>query len=93
LNENEGWGSGGVYAAAAVHHFGFELRLQSLDLAEHREAAGVAAHLALELAEDLMQPLSGGPKGGVVLLRGGVHVHGGSVCFLDIMIVIADDLG
>jgi hypothetical protein len=76
-----------------VHHFGFEFGFEGLDLAEHGQTARRAAHLVLKLVEDFVQPLSGGPEGWVVLSGGGVHVHGGSVCFLDIMIVIADDLG
>jgi hypothetical protein len=82
-----------VDAAAAVHHFGFKLGLEGLDLAEHGETSGRAAHLALELVEHFMQALGGGPEGGVVLASGGVHVHGGSVGFLDNMIVFACDLG
>jgi len=76
-----------------VHHFGFEFGLKGLDLAEHGKAAGRAAHLALKLAEDLMQSLSGCPEGWVVPSRCGVHVHGGSVSFLDNMIVFTGDLG
>jgi DNA-binding transcriptional LysR family regulator len=86
-------GSGGGDAAAAVHHFGFELGFKGLNLTEHGEAAGRAAHLVLELVEHFMQALSGGPEGGVVLSRCGVHVHGGSVGFLDNMIGFACDLG
>jgi hypothetical protein len=86
-------GSGGDDAAAVVHHFGFQLGLERLDLAEHGETPGRAAHLALELVEDLMQPFGGGPESWVVLSRGGVHVHGGSVCFLDNIIVFVDHLG
>jgi hypothetical protein len=52
-----------------VHHFGFEFRFQGLHLAKDGEAAGGAAHLALQLAEDLVQALSGGPEGRVVLSR------------------------
>jgi hypothetical protein len=78
-----------VDAAAAVHHFGFKFGLEGLDLAEHRKAAGGAAHLAFELIENLMQPLGGGPKRRVVLSRCGIHVHDGSVGFLDIMIFFA----
>jgi hypothetical protein len=75
-----------------VHHFGFELGLEGLDLTEDGEAAGGAAHLALQLIEHFVQTLGGGPEGWVVLSNGGVHVHGGSVCFLDNMIVFACDL-
>jgi hypothetical protein len=78
-----------VDAAAAVHHFGFKFGLESLDLAEHRKAAGRAAHLSLELIENLMQPLGGGPERRVVLSRCGIHMHDGSVGFLDIMIFFA----
>jgi hypothetical protein len=56
-------------AAAAVHHFGFELSLQGLDLAEDGETARGAAHLTLELAEDFVQTLGGGPEGWIVLSR------------------------
>jgi hypothetical protein len=76
-----------------MHHFGFQFRFKGLHLAEHGQTTGRAAHLALELVEHFVQPLGSGPEGWVVLLRCDVHVHGGSVCFLDIMIVIADDLG
>jgi hypothetical protein len=80
-------------AAAAVHHFGFEFGFEGLHLAQHGQAAGRAAHLVLELVEHFVQPLSGGPESWVVLSRCGVHMHDGSVGFLDIIIVIADDLG
>jgi hypothetical protein len=76
-----------------MHHFSFQFRFKGLHLAEDRQPAGRAAHPALQLVEDLMQPLGSGPEGWVVLLGCGVHVHGGSGCFLDNMIVIADDLG
>lgn len=85
--------SGSVDAVAAVHHFGFKFGFEGLHLAEDSQTTGRAAHLALQLVEDLVQPLSGGPEGRVVLLGCGIHVHGGSVCFLDFMIVIAGDLG
>lgn len=85
--------SGGRDAVAAVHHFSFQLCLKGLDLAKNGETAGRTAHLALKLVEDLVQPLGGGPEGWVVLSGGGVHVHGGSVGFLDNMIVFVDDLG
>lgn len=61
--------SGGDDAPTPVHHFGFEFGLEGLDLAEDGETAGGAAHLALQLAEDFVQALSGGPKSGVVLSR------------------------
>jgi len=76
-----------------VHHFGFQLGLKGLHLAEHGETTGRAAHLVLKLVEDLVQALGGGPKGWVVLSRCGIHMHDGSVCFLDIIIVFVDDLG
>ena len=57
------WGSGGDSATAVVHHFGFE----RLDLTEDGEATWRTAHLALELVEDFVQPLSSGPEGRVVL--------------------------
>ena len=80
-------------AAAAVHHFGFKFGFEGLDLTEYRKAARRAAHLALKLIENLMQPLGGGPERRVVLSRCGIHVHDGSVGFLDIMIFFACDLG
>jgi hypothetical protein len=64
---------------AAVHDLGFELGLEGLDLAEDGKAARRGAHLALKLVEDLMQPLSGGPEGRVVLSNAGIHVHGHSI--------------
>jgi hypothetical protein len=72
-----------------MHYLGFQLSLEGLDLAEHREAAGRAAHLALQQVEDLVQPLGSGPEGRVVLSGGSVQVHRGSTSFLDIMIVFA----
>jgi hypothetical protein len=78
---------------APVHHLGFQLGLKGLDLAEDCEAAGRTAHLALQLAEDLLQALGRGPEGGVLLAGGGVQVHGGSNGFLDIIIMYAGDLG
>jgi hypothetical protein len=72
-------GSGSDGATAAMHHFGFKLGLEGLDLAKHGEATGGAAHLVLKLIEDLMQTLGSGPEGWVVLPCCGVHVHGGSV--------------
>jgi hypothetical protein len=80
-----------VDASAAVHDLGFELGFQGLHLAEDGETARGGAHLALQLVEDLMEPLGGGPEGRVVLSNAGVHVHGSSGCFLDIIIVFADD--
>jgi hypothetical protein len=59
--------SGGYYSAAAVHHLGFEFSLKGLDLTEDGETARRAAHLALKLVEDFVQPLGGGPEGRVVL--------------------------
>ncbi len=73
----------------AVHDLGLQLSLEVLDLTEDGQAAGRAAHLALELMEDLMQTLGSGPEGRVVLSGGGVQVHRGSMSFLDIMIVFA----
>lgn len=90
LDEKE---SGRDDSAAAVHHFGFEFSFKGLHLTKHGQPTGRAAHLVLELVEHFVQPLSGGPKSWVVLSRCGVHVHDGSVWFLDIIIVIADDLG
>jgi hypothetical protein len=87
------WKSGGSDAAASVHHFGFEFGFEGLDLAKHSKALGRAAHLALQLVEYFVQPLGGGPERWVVLSRCGIHMHDGSVCFLDNMIVFADDLG
>jgi hypothetical protein len=52
---------------AAVHHFSFELGFEGLHLAKNRQTAGGAAHLPLQLVEDFMQPLGGGPEGWVVL--------------------------
>jgi len=75
---------------AAVHDFGFELGLEGLDLTEDGEAARRSTHLALKLVEDFVQSLSSGPEGRVVLSNAGVHVHGGSSCFLDIIIVFDD---
>jgi hypothetical protein len=75
---------------AAVHDFGFQLGLERLDLAEDGEAAGRGAHLALQLIEHFVQTLSRGPEGRVVLSNAGIHVHGGSSCFLDIIIVFDD---
>jgi len=86
-------GSGGDGTAATVHHLGFEFGFKGLNLAEHGKAARRAAHLPLELVEHFMQTLGSGPEGWVVLSCCGVHVHGGSVSFLDNMIVFADDLG
>jgi len=88
-----GWESGSGGAPAAVHHLGLELGFEGLDLAQDGEAAGGSADMALQLVEDLVQPLGGGPEGRVVLSNGGVHVHDGLRNFLDFMIVIADDLG
>jgi hypothetical protein len=86
-------GLGGYGAAAAVHHFGFKLGLEGLDLAKDGKPTGRAAHLALKQVENLMQTLSSGPEGWVVLPCCGVHMHGGSISFLDNMIVFACDLG
>jgi hypothetical protein len=52
-----------------VHHFGFEFSLKGLNLAENGEATRGAAHLALQLAEDFVQALRGGPESRVVLSR------------------------
>jgi hypothetical protein len=75
---------------APVHDFGFEFSFKGLDLTEDSEAARGGAHLALELVEDFVQPLSGGPEGRVVLSNAGIHVHGRSGCLLDIIIVFDD---
>ncbi len=75
---------------AAVHDLGLELGFELLDLAEDGEAARRGAHLALELVEDLVQPLGGGPEGGVVLTNAGIHVHDRSTHLLDIIIVFDD---
>ena len=61
------WELGGCGAAAAVHHFGFKFGLEGLNLTKDGKAAGRAAHLALKLMEDFVQPLGRGPKGRVVL--------------------------
>jgi hypothetical protein len=88
--EWDGTASGGVDAVAAVHDFGFQLGLESLNLAEDGEATRRGAHLALQLIEHFVQTLCSGPEGRVVLSNAGIHVHGGSSCFLDIIIVFAD---
>jgi hypothetical protein len=62
-------GSGGGDATRTMHHFGFEFGFEGLDLAENGEPARRAAHLALQLAEDLVQALGSGPEGWVVLSR------------------------
>jgi hypothetical protein len=62
-----------------MHHLGFQLSFKGLHLTQNRKTARRAAHLVLELMEDFVQPLGSGPKGGVVLSRCGIHVHGGSV--------------
>jgi hypothetical protein len=85
--------SGGSDAMAAVHHFRFQLSLEGLDLTEHRETTGRAAHLALKQMEDLVQTLGSGPEGRVMLSGGSVQVHGGSIGFLDNMIMFAGDFG
>jgi hypothetical protein len=75
-----------------MHHLGLELGFKGLHLTKHGQAPGRAAHLALELVEHFVQPLSGGPEGWVVLPNR-FCVHGRLLNFLDTMIVIADDLG
>jgi hypothetical protein len=76
-----------------MHHFGFQLGLQGLDLPKHSEATGGAAHLTLQQVEDFMQPFGSGPEGRVLLSGGDVQMHGGSNGLLDIMIMFAGDLG
>jgi hypothetical protein len=63
-------------AAALVHHLSFKFSFQGLDLAQPRKAGGGDADLPLQLAEDFVQALGGGPEGGVVLAMTAFHVHG-----------------
>jgi hypothetical protein len=82
--------SGREGPVAAVHDLGFELGFEGLDLAEDGKAARGGAHLGLELVEDLVQPLGGGPESRVVLSNTRIHVHGRSTHLLDIIIVFDD---